>query len=194
MSCIINWLTGTQAANFGSFISGVSTLAALIFAGYQVTTWRKNQKDLKRSEAASEAILGCEKLKLAIKDLTSIFLKLYANVDPGTNLNASDAFQERVNWAYKTNDSNLQIFNHGYIQAKIYLNEEINQLFNEVNADLNRVKGDLNYISYCMANIDERGDLPKTIEAIFGKNQMKERDSKINGLIATLGAIARLEE
>lgn len=135
------WFTSDEASNLATVISSFTTVAAVLIAWCQFSSWKKQQTSLKKSEVAGRLYIAVKNLMEAIKTLVSPFS--HESFSDMSELTRDEAYLRHVVRKQDIIKDDVRSFNDHRSEAEVYLhddlikaNEDLWKLYSEVNRRL----------------------------------------------------------
>lgn len=135
------WFMSDEASNLATVVTCITTVAALLIAWWQFSSWKKQQTSLKKSEVAGRFYVAVSNLMEAIKTLTSPFS--FEPFDEMNELSRDEAHIKRVIRKQEMVQEYVKSFNDNRSEAEVYLDyqlikaaEELWQLYAEIHLRL----------------------------------------------------------
>lgn len=185
------WFTSDEASNLATVITCITTVAAVLIAWWQFSSWKKQQTSLKKSEVAGRFYVAVSNLMEAIKTLTSPFS--FETFDEMNELTRDEAHLKRVVRKQEMIQEYVKSFNDNRSEAEVYLDDELIkatedlwQLYAEVHLRL--------FVEFPEAMKYQRADEEKEHRKFIYKDSKGKLSAFETSLREPLKIIARMEQ
>lgn len=185
-----------EAGNFGNLLTGLATCAAVIVAYVNLSTWRNQKVDEKKSEVAGRTLTAALRLHQAILFLTSPQIDSPDDpVEEAGLMKRSYKIRRDYRTRLQATAGDLENYFVAMNEAEVYLPDEINESLEKLWMEWVSVKVD---IMIHAAGLDSGGRPDQTqrdaYQNVYGTSGKEKRKAIIDELKAQLKPIARLSD
>jgi len=190
-----NFIFSSEAANLGTFITGLGAIGAVFVAYFQINAWRKQQLHIKTSEVAGRALTGVLRLFQAMSYITVPVVD--TPTDPVQEVGPlKKTYRQRKDFSDRlvTTAEDLNNFFQIKNECEVYLPDSVNDKLGEVWKCWVSIKVDIPiHFSFLDSGNTSHSENIRAYDNSFGTSGRAAREKLESEIKALLKPIAKLE-